>query len=381
MQDLRPKTILFCAVLALAIALSVLLRGRRAVHWLFAAFATDIALWYGSQSLAGFFRADLWERVTGVLTVLLPLFAIHLFQNIVPLEVRSTRTRLARFAAVVAVPVLVVTVSPYHDRSFALGAVYTYVFGLLAAALITLARRGQASPSRAVRDRVRFLVVVGAAATTFQLADFLSYLGVHLPPIGAVLAIVFLYVLAESLTRPRLADTYELAGRLLVSTALAFCLAGIFYLFVMVIGGFETMYLNAVLAAIVFLVLFEPLQSEVETRIHQFFFRERYDLETSVADLRKRLAHVLEIDEMVTTLMEGLERSRRVTTAALFLRDQDGDGFDLAGSIGAAVPKRIESIGARAMLDRLEKQPSLSLEEVAREANRSDIAVRAAAET
>ena len=59
MQDLRPKTILFCAVLALAIALSVLLRGRRAVHLLFAAFAADIALWYGSQSLAGFFRADL----------------------------------------------------------------------------------------------------------------------------------------------------------------------------------------------------------------------------------------------------------------------------------------------------------------------------------
>ena len=135
-----------------------------------------------------------------------------------------------------------------------------------------------------------------------------------------MLAIVFLFVLAESLTRARLADIYELAGRLLVSTALAFCLAAIFYLFVMVIGGFETMYLNAVLAAIVFLVLFEPLQTEVETRIHQFFFRERYDLETSVAELRKLLAHVLEIDEMVTTLMTGLERSRRVTTAAIYLR-------------------------------------------------------------
>ena len=80
-------------------------------------------------------------------------------------------------------------------------------------------------------------------------------------------------MLAESVTRPRLADIYELAGRLLVSTALAFCLAAIFYLFVMVIGGFDTMYLNAVLAAIVFLVLFEPLENEVETRIHQFFFR------------------------------------------------------------------------------------------------------------
>jgi two-component system sensor histidine kinase HydH len=365
--DLRPKTILFCAVLALAIALSVLLRGRRAAHWLFAAFATDVALWYASQSLAGFFRADIWERVTGVLTVLLPQFAIHMLQNVIPLEVRSTKTRLARFAAIVGVPVLALSVSPYHDRPFPLGAVYTYVFGLLAAALITLARRGQRSPSRAVRDRVRFLVVVGAAATTFSLADFLSYLGVHLPPIGAVLSIVFLFVLAESVTRPRMADIYEMAGRLLVFTALSFCLAAIFYLFVMVIGGFDTMYLNAVLAAIVFLVLFEPLQTEVERRIHQFFFRERYDLETSVGGLRKRLAHVLEIDEMVATLMEGLERSRRVTTAALYLRDQDGDGFDLAGSIGAAVPKRVESLGARPLLDRLDAKPSLTLEELTRE--------------
>jgi two-component system sensor histidine kinase HydH len=380
-EDLRPKTIVFCAVLALAIALSVLLRGRRAVHWLFAAFATDVALWYGSQSLAGFFRADIWERATGVLTVLLPQFAIHLFQNVVPMEVSSTRTKLARFAAIVSVPVLAVTVSPLHNQSFALGAVYTYVFGLLAAALITLARRGQRSPSRAVRDRVRFLVVVGAAATTFSLADFLSYLGVHLPPIGAVLSIVFLFVLAESVTRPRLADLYEMAGRLLVSTALAFCLAGIFYLFVMVIGGFDTMYLNAVLAAIVFLVLFEPLQSEVEVRIHQFFFRERYDLETSVADLRKRLAHVLEIDEMIATLMQGLEKSRRVTTAALYLRDQDGDGFDLVGAIGVAVPKRVEALSARPLLDRLEKLSSVSLEESAREPAKADAALLGAAAT
>jgi len=67
MEDLRPTTLLFCGVLALAIALGVLLRGRRAVHWLFAAFAADVALWYASQSLSGFFRPDLWERVTGVL--------------------------------------------------------------------------------------------------------------------------------------------------------------------------------------------------------------------------------------------------------------------------------------------------------------------------
>ena len=381
MEDLRPKTILFCAILAFAIALSVLLRGRRAVHLLFAAFATALAFWYASQSLTGFFHASIWIRATGVLTVLLPQFAVHLFQNIVPVDRPERTTRLTRFATIAAVPMLALIVSPYHDRPFTLGLTYTYVIGLLFASLIQLWRQGRDTPSRAVRDRVRFLVVVGGLATTFTLADFLSYLGVTLPPIGAVLSIVFLFVLAESLTRPRLADIYEMAGRLLVATALAFCLAGIFYLFVVVIGGFNTMYLNAVLAAIVFLVLFEPLQQEVETRIHQFFFRERYDLETSVTELRRRLAHVLELDEMVETLLAGLTRSRRVTTAAIYLRDQDGDGFDLTGAFGAPAPKRIEALATRPLLDRLEKQSSLSLEELAREAQQSDAGVLTAADT
>src|SRR5258708_13864894 len=100
MQDLRPKTMLFCAVLALAIALGAVLRGRRGIRWLFAAFAADIALWYGSPSLAGFFRPAIWEPVTGVLTLLLPPFPIPPFPHAVPIAVPSTRTPPPRFPPV-----------------------------------------------------------------------------------------------------------------------------------------------------------------------------------------------------------------------------------------------------------------------------------------
>ncbi len=381
MEDLRARTTLFCGVLAFAIALSMLLRGRRAVHWLFAAFAMDVAFWYASQSLYGIFQARIWVRATAILTVLLPQFAVHLFQSVVPLEGGERRSRLTRVATFLGLPMLAIVLSPYHEAPLSLGLVYFYVFGLLAAALIALWLRGTTSPSRAVRDRVRFLVGVGAMATTFQMGDFLSYVGVALPPIGAVLATIFLFVLAESLTRPRLADLYEMAGRLLVATALAFALAGIFYGFITYIGRFGAMYLNAVLAAIVFLVLLEPLQNQVEKRIHQFFFRERYDLETIVTDLRRRLAHVLEIDEMVQTLLAGLETSRRVTSAAIYMGDQEGDGFDLAGSIGATAPKRIEALSARPLLDRLNQVPSISLEEIAREAKEVHVPVLTAAST
>ena len=377
MEDLRARTTLFCGVIAFAIALSMLLRGRRMQHWLFSAFSTCVAFWYVSQSLTDLMKDVGFERVTAVLTVLLPQFAVHLFGSIAPLEemrdvqIANGRSRLPKIATALALPMLAVAISPYQQagpwvRAAVLGAVYFYVFGLLAAALIALWLRGQKSPSRAVRDRIRFLAAVGAVAMTFTMGDFLSFLGVYLPPIGAVLAVVFLFVLAESLTRPRLADLYELSGRLLVSTALAFSLAGIFYVFITYIGRFGAMYLNAVLAAIVFLVLFEPLEHQIETRINRFFFRERYDLETSVVELRRRLAHTLENEEMIQVVLAGLERSRRVTSCAIYLRDLDDSGFDAVGSVGATPPPRLEALAMRPLLERLGM--SLSLEEIAREA-------------
>lgn len=376
MEDLRARTTLFCGVIAFAIALSMLLRGRRLSHWLFAAFSTCVAFWYVSQSLAGLLEEPArsrFDRATAVLTVLLPQFAVHLFHSITPLEPPepgTTGARLPKIAAGLGVPMLAVALSPFQNapaaiRALVLGGVYFYVFGLLAAALTSLWRRGEKSSSRAIRDRIRFLTAVGALAMTFTLADFVAFLGVNLPPIGAVLAAVFLFVLAESLTRPRLADLYELSGRLLVSTALAFALAGIFYVFITYIGRFGAMYLNAVLAAIVFLVLFEPLEHEFETRINRFFFRERYDLESSVVELRRNLAHTLETEEMIEVVIVGLERSRRVTTCAVYLRDQDGNGFDLVGSAGATPIPRLESLAMRPLLERLGL--SMSLEELASE--------------
>ena len=159
MEDLRPRTTLFCAILALAIALGVLLRGRRAVHLLFAAFATDVAFWYLTQSLYGLFQAPIWVRATGVLTVLLPQFAVHLFNAIVPVEGQTFfRARLPRVAAFLGMPMLALELSPYGNRAPSLGLLYFYVFGLLSAGLVSLAMRARLSASRAARDRVRFLV-------------------------------------------------------------------------------------------------------------------------------------------------------------------------------------------------------------------------------
>jgi len=386
--DLRTRTALFCAALALAIAASVLLRGRvRQVHLLFAAFTVDVGLWYLTQALFGFSKSMAWERATGLLAVLMPQLAVRLFLSIVPrrpvvlvtesgsLPPPTARDApphpLVRIATLLAIPMTALVLSPYHRHEWVRALLFVYVAGLTGAALLGLDAAGRASDSRAVRARVRFLVVVGAFAATFSLADFLWWVGARLPPVGAVLSIVFLFALAQSLQSARLLDLYDLVGRLLVATALSFCIAAIFWVFVTVVGRFNTMYLNAVLASIAVLILFNPLQALVEERTHQLFFRERHDLERAVNDLRRRLAHVLDTREMVEIVLAGLEQSRRVTSAAIYLRnptaEAGGEALLLEGQIGAAGRAlRLEEPENRVLLDRLGRG-AFSLEEVERE--------------
>lgn len=360
--DLRTRTSLFCGALALAIAASVLLRGRAArAQLLYAAFAADVGLWYLAQWLFHIVRADVWARFTALLAVFLPQFGLRLFDAIVPEPGR--RSTLQRVAGVLMAPMLVLVLSPQHRHGLVRGAVFTYTFGLLAAGLYALARRGERSRSRETQRRVRILVGIGALAALFTLADFLWFIGAPLPPVGAVLSIVFLFLLAESLMRARLVDLYDIVGQLLVSTALAFLLAGIFYVFVRVLpGSFDTMYLNAVLAAIVILVLFEPLRDKVEEYTKAALFRERVDIERAVDTARRELQHVLQVDVMADVVLAALSASRRATGAALYLRDPTSADLVLEQSFGPSAPERIDGTAAHALIERIAAQGAIVLE-------------------
>lgn len=363
-MDLRLRTSLFCGVLALAIAVSLILRKRpRRATFYCAAFAADIGLWYLAQWLYHVVHAEVWARVTAVLAVLLPQFALRLFEAIIPEPQR--RSTLLSVAGALMLPMLILVLSPLQGQKWVRVTVFTYVFGLLLAGLWSLAFRGNRTRSRATQRRIRFLVLIGALAAAFSLSDFLWFIGAPLPPVGAVLSIVFLFVLGESMVRQRLLDLYEILGQLMVSTALAFALAGIFYVFVVLIGGFEEMYLAAILAAVVILLLFEPLREKVETYINAAFFRERVELERAVTMARAELATTLQVDEMSQTVLLALETSGRATGAVLYLRDPNSEVFEIAQSFGPDPPPRIDSAAFRPLIERLGSTKSLQLEQIA----------------
>ncbi len=365
-EVLRTRTAVVCGALALAIAFSALLRGRpRRIHLLFAGFAGALGLWYLAQSFLGFFQATIWQRFTGLVSVLLPQFALNLFEGVVPHD-GGRPSRLLQFSWLATVPLIALQLSPWYDSTAVLTLLFCYVFALITLGLWSLGQRGASSPSRATQRRARFLVVIGALAGFATIVDFLWLVGVRAPPVGAVLSVVFLFGLSQALENERLLDLSEMLGRLMVAAAVAFLIAFIFYVLLTFLGGFSTMYLNAVLAATVVLVVFDPLRARVEEQIQRLFFRERFDLEGALGEVRNKLVHTLVVSEMSQIVMTAIERSRRATAAGLYMLDHEGAGFDQIGAFGEGVPQRIEVATARVLLERLEVG-SVLLEDVERE--------------
>src|SRR5262249_55582477 len=130
--DIPTPTILVCGILAPIIAGSTPPPSKlRPVHLLFAPLPAAIRFWYLSQSLFSIYRNPIWQTIIALLTVLLPQFALHLFEAMVPHEPGRPR-RLLRFAGALGVPMLLLVLvsRTQPDRSAGIP-LFLYVFVLV----------------------------------------------------------------------------------------------------------------------------------------------------------------------------------------------------------------------------------------------------------
>lgn len=361
---------LIAAVLALAIAVKVVLRpAKRREHWFFVGFASNVAVWYLATFLAqGEGRGSWLDRFAGLAAVLLPQTGVR-FLRAFRLGAPVVRGALDRWAAWLLVPALSLVASPWY-ASETLGApiralISAYVVGLLTAGVSALYSRGRDLQSRQERRRVFYIVGVGVVATLVTTADLVPFVlkragDAAVPPVGSILVLAVLYLLSEVVERRRVIDLYELAGRFVVLTALALVLAGIYYRLVdwqrlaqHARPGEGPYFLNAIVASVVILIVVDPLKAEAESRISRFFFGERYDFERAVSEIRDRLAHTLELDTLGRELTDGLDRSRRVTDATLWLVDADRRMLEPAARLGTETVTRVELAAQRALIDHL----------------------------
>lgn len=359
MDESRVQSALLGWIITLAITISMLLRRDKDTRQkLFILLCGNLTLYYFSLFLFHLLSLPILERLSLVFATIIPLGGIFFFKSF---SLTQRRFRLVRVAVFLAISLIAIIIYPTSLKPAVGPAILAYVVGFMLVALLDLNVQARTAATRVDAARIRYLAGGGFIVVSLQVLDKAGHIfDIYIPPVSLAMTLLYLYFISQSIVRYRILDLYEMLGRLAVLSLMGLFLSLIYFALVHLVGTGKGFLLNAFLASLIILLLFDPLRDFVEQKISDFFFGERLFLEQKVADLRFKLAHVINTETMVEVLISGLEDSRRITHASLYLFDAHGRGYDLKSAAGPAPElERVEAAVARRYLRTFSKGGAL----------------------
>lgn len=369
-MDTRVQSLLFASILSLTLTIAMALRkdARSYINKLFIIFSGSVSFWYISRFFTLWLKSDLWYRIQLIFGGVVPVTAIYFFHNII---VTTNPTSLffryfSKISILFITIIVVIALSPFYKLKL-----FPILIGVVSALMLYFSfyRLYKASfyvTSKVEATRISYLVFGGVVTVTFSIFDFLPALGVKTPPLGYVLTLMYLYVLSQSIIRNRLFDIYELISRFAVLSALAITLSFIFLgLLFWVDPHTPEFVLNTIIASLVVLLLFEPLHEKVEEKINKLLIKERKKLLFHIEEISRKIAHLLDLKEIIKVLEEGLKATGRVTHAVLYILEPEADRFKRYFSLGTpSPPLYLELATIRFIIEKLKKEMILSREQL-----------------
>ncbi|MBS2021623.1 MAG: histidine kinase [Deltaproteobacteria bacterium] len=353
-MDARTQSALLASIVCLALAVAMLLRQGRTRLW--TAFAVlDLAL-FGYQLgefLSGILHSHAWNRLSLAAGAAIPSTVLAFlveFQG----ESAGRAAGLRRLALFTGVAVLAVALSPLATIPAAVIICASVIFAQLAIAVSLLYARMRRAQSKTERARL-FYLWVGAAlcvGLTFLELVLVRLVEFPAPPLASVAVTVYLYFLSQTIQRHRLLDLNELLGKIVVLASVGLVLAAIYGLLVRWAGSLSTglFLFNTLVASFVILILFEPLKAKVEEKVLALFFAERFQFVLALEALKSKLASVVDVRHLAQVLLDGLDETRRVTHASLYLLADDGLGYKRLDYRGPAPTPYIDLATLRALI-------------------------------
>ncbi|HEY8377996.1 MAG TPA: ATP-binding protein, partial [Nannocystis sp.] len=250
-----------------------------------------------------------------------------------------------------------------------------YVVGGLFYAVMRLWRAARAAEGTAAGPRLQYLFYAGLIALG------LSQPGI--PVIGPIATAVYLYFMAQTLTRERLLDLPEILGRIASMTLLVVTVTAVYAALVLWVpftfsGEPMLLVFNTLLASFAVLVLIDPLRNELDRRLESWLFRDRSILRALLDALRRRLVNLIDPDEMVRVVMDTLRGSERVTRASIYLLDRQGSALRLRGHVGVTTPPAsLDLATRRPLLERMRQHGPLLRDVLERQRERAPSELKA----
>ena len=244
-----------------------------------------------------------------------------------------------------------------------------YLLGLLTAAAFF----------SAIEQLLRWLgrADVTAGIMDWGLLDRSVLLQGAIPPVGVVLATLFLYFLHQVVELSRLLDLHEIFARIFTLAVMSLVLVGIDALTVIqrdaldqypTHGAFQVF-----LASALFLSVYDPLRRRIEALAGEWFNRPGRRLEVTLIEVDRALSRVITLDSLGDQLLGRLYASGRAPLASLYLWDPQRGTFHLSMHRGLVEQPLMPTIAGTPFADAFRAgQPAYLRAELERALRRRD---------
>jgi two-component system, NtrC family, sensor kinase len=158
----------------------------------------------------------------------------------------------------------------------------------------------------------------------------------------SVLSLVFLpLTFGYAIFRYRLMDVDVIFKRGMAYTLAAASIAGVYFAVI----GLAAVLLNRhlpstgttgmIVVIVVTALLFDPVKKWFQEKLDRFFYRKRYDYRKTLIEFGRELSSQLDLDKMLSSIVDRISRTLLVDRMAIFLATPDSpDRFTLAKSFG-----------------------------------------------
>lgn len=350
MLTFTSQAALLAAIVGVASAAAVQLHGRRPLATRFALLAIAAALFFTVSFFRTIYPLPEFDHLHIAAAALALVFGTIFFQSLLS-DYGVRAAQRGRLVWVIALVLLALAASPLTRLLWLRALAAIAVIGPLASLVWTMERRARELGSTAERWRLRYVAVGGLCVLGALVLDLLSGVGLPLPPIGGIATAIYLYFLSQILVRERLLDLHELLGKVLIYSLLALTLAvvtGVLLLWAHDTGVFV---FNALLAAALILVLFEPIRAWLEEAVARTFFRRQRDFARTLHQLTRSLLNLVDAEQVQTRVLDTIYDSKRATHCAIYLLSDEATQLDLVAFRGPRPANRLEPAIERVLID------------------------------
>ncbi|MEW6777561.1 MAG: ATP-binding protein [Bdellovibrionota bacterium] len=368
-MDFSAHASLLSCVLSLALAVAVATRHR--VHLTHRAFFL-LVLAIGGWNGASFAYFLTWRpiplRILLVISFCIPPAAIHFLRRFFYAELPALR-ELRRFviwtsillgliALLVPNRPLPILGTPVVNFLLAVSSFYLVVTFVYCSYLLHL--RQEREERTVEKTRLRYLrngaLGVLAALVTDMVASAPWGMGFQETRIAAIALTGYAYFVYLSILDYRLLELQEILGKTAIVGAAGGLLA-LFYVLLARLAGdsFGVVYLYALIASLVFLLLYDPVRRYLARNLERLFFEQTFRVKELAEVIGHQMLKTRRPEELVSLLIREFSRLERVTSVSAYLWNPWVEKYVLTGAAGTNAGRLSHTIPAEPLIQTLDR--------------------------